>query len=130
MEKAPKTVLLVEDNMIIAMDTEDSLRLLGVKHVETTGSVSSALSALEDIEPDLAIVDFNLGDETSEPVIEALGQRNIPSILATGYGEATVGGRNKEAIGMLTKPYGKKELEAMLARIGSDDANAGSGQLN
>lgn len=117
MAKPPETVLLVEDNMIIAMDTEESLRHLGVKHVETTGSVSGSLSALDELEPDLAIVDFNLGDETSEPVIEVLKERGIPYILATGYGEATVDGQHKHALGMLTKPYGKNEISGMLARL-------------
>ena len=130
MAKPPETVLLVEDNMIIAMDTEESLRHLGVKRVETTGSVSGSLSALEEIEPDLAIVDFNLGDETSEPVIEVLKERGIPYILATGYGEATVDGQHQAALGMLTKPYGKNEISGMLSRLVSSGSDAGGEAAN
>ena len=42
----PSHVLLVEDSMIIALDTEDCLRELGVEKVQIESSVIGALSAI------------------------------------------------------------------------------------
>jgi hypothetical protein len=39
---------------------------------------------------DGAILDINLGGETSFPVADVLRERGIPFVLATGYDEATI----------------------------------------
>lgn len=114
LDSMPKHVLLVEDSMIIALDTEDCLKELGVETVIVESSVAGALKALERREPDLAILDYNLGNESSEKVAEELARRKIPYWLATGYGE--MGDRIEEmgANGLLTKPYGKDDLVGIL----------------
>ena len=112
----PQSVLLVEDSMIIALDTEDCLRELGVNNVMVESTVSSALSLLEKSTPDLAILDYNLGNESSERVAEDLARRGIPFWLATGYGEMAERLEEIGAAGLLTKPYGKAELEGILGR--------------
>ncbi|MCD1573400.1 response regulator, partial [Agromyces mediolanus] len=81
----PQRVLLIEDNMIIALDTEEMLRELGVPEVLVSGSVTQALRAIEKEVPDFAVLDFNLGEESSEPVARELARRGVPFVLATGY---------------------------------------------
>ncbi|MBT8427658.1 MAG: response regulator, partial [Erythrobacter sp.] len=110
----PQSVLLVEDSMIIALDTEDCLKELGVDTIRVESTVAGALKALEGLTPELAILDYNLGNESSEKVAEELSRREIPYWLATGYGE--MGDRIEEmgAQGLLTKPYGKEELKSIL----------------
>ncbi len=118
----PKRVLLVEDSMIIALDTEDSLRELGVDTVTVESSVAGALNALQKTAPELAILDYNLGNESSERVAEELARLGIPFWLATGYGEMADRVEELGASGLLTKPYGKDDLLNILTPTGSGKA--------
>lgn len=81
------TLLLVEDSLIIALDAEDLLKRHGAADVVVESNVEHALLAIERKPPDLALLDVNLGDTTSEPVALALRARGIPFLFATGYGE-------------------------------------------
>jgi len=64
--------LLVEDNIIIAMDAEDSLTELGANAVNVAANVADALAILKRESISVALLDVNLGAETSEPIAEAL----------------------------------------------------------
>ena len=110
----PQFVLVVEDSIIIAMDTEESLRKIGVPKVEVASSVAAALSLVAKSPPDFAIVDYNLGAETSDTVLEQLNRLDVPHVLATGYGELGDRLENSSAIGILRKPYGKEDIEAVI----------------
>ncbi len=110
----PGKVLLVEDSIIIALDTEENLRRLGVGDVRVEGSVSGALAAIAEATPDFAILDFNLGDESSEPVAAALRQQGVPFVLATGYAETCSVVHTLGAEAVLRKPYGRAEIERLL----------------
>lgn len=113
--EVPNAVLLVEDSMIIALDTEDCLKELGVQHVVMESTVAGALKALERERPDMAILDYNLGKESSEKVAEELVRLGIPFWLATGYGEMQERLDEIGAQGLLTKPYGKDDLLSILS---------------
>ncbi|MEM8726676.1 MAG: HWE histidine kinase domain-containing protein, partial [Pseudomonadota bacterium] len=111
----PPHVLVVEDSMIIALDTEENLKRLGVPTVTVASSVAGALDAISKRIPDFAILDFNLGDESSTPVAKALRDHGLPFVLATGYAEL---GNQVEELGaqsLLRKPYGRSEIEELLA---------------
>ena len=110
----PAHVLVVEDSMIIALDTEENLKRLGVKSVSVEGSVDGALKAIEKRLPDFAIVDFNLGTESSEPVARELASRGVRFVLATGYAEMADQIEDLGAAALLQKPYGKSEIEELL----------------
>lgn len=110
-------MLIVEDSMIIALDTEECLLSLGVKSVEVQGTVAGALSALAQDDYDGALLDFNLGTESSERVAEKLSERGIPFWLATGYGEMAERLDAMGARGLLVKPYGKEELARILREL-------------
>jgi len=110
----PEHVLIVEDNMIIALDAEDSLSELGIKSVQVEGTVAGALAAIEKREPDFAVVDFNLGTESSAPVTQALAARGVRFVLATGYSEFASDLDELGASGLIRKPYGATELEHAL----------------
>ena len=115
-ETLPSRVLLVEDGMIIAMDTEETLRDLGVAEVTIAAKVSTALKELEAESYDLAVLDYNLGTESSEPVAAKLNELGVPFWLATGYGEMADRLEEIGALGVLTKPYGRDELRRMLSK--------------
>src|SRR5262249_48753609 len=61
----PSEVLVVEDNLIIALDTEDMLCKIGVKTVRLASGVEEALKLIEQHPPDFTLLDVSLGGETS-----------------------------------------------------------------
>ena len=97
--------LLVEDNMLIALDAEDILMELGAERVDTAASVRGALRLIEASEPTFAILDVNLGQENSIPVALELARRNVPFVFATGYGDKLPRPAEIEDAPTLTKPY-------------------------
>jgi two-component sensor histidine kinase/CheY-like chemotaxis protein len=99
-----RNVLLVEDNMIIAMDGEDALRDLGAD-VVTAGSVSRAREAIALGSIDFAVLDFNLGNETSLPVADLLAEQGIGFLFATGYGDGLDLPERFGDITLIKKPY-------------------------
>ncbi len=122
---AAKRVLVVEDSMMIAIDTEECFKALGVEIVAVQGTVDGALKCLEKESFDLALLDFNLGTESSERVAEDLRARGTPFWLATGYGEMADRLDELGAQGLLVKPYGREELSRMLdsfASLGNGEA--------
>lgn len=80
-------VLVVEDNMIIALDAEVFMEKLGAKSVSLASSVRQAMTLLDAHAFGFALLDVNLGTETSIPIAEKLVAANIPFAFATGYGE-------------------------------------------
>jgi len=110
----PNDVLLVEDNIIIAVDTEETLLRLGIKSVRIAGSVAQAINAIEESTPKFALLDVNLGSENSFEIAEVLAKRNVPFAFATGYGEQTAFPASFADIGRLRKPYTVASLRAAL----------------
>jgi light-regulated signal transduction histidine kinase (bacteriophytochrome) len=111
---APARVLVVEDSIIIALDTEENLKRLGVAEVQLESSVAGALAAIGDDPPDFAIIDFNLGGESSEPIADALRAAGVRFVLATGYAESAGQFERLGAEAVLRKPYGMTEIERLL----------------
>jgi CheY-like chemotaxis protein len=110
-------VLLVEDSMLIALDAEDSHGACGVADVVIVATVAAALAALEAQRPDFAVLDYNLGDETSESIAAALTAARVPYCFATGYGDALERTRLSPPYGVLKKPYSQLEIAALLSRV-------------
>lgn len=111
----PKRVLLVEDSMIIALDIEECLLSLGAEHVKVESTVSGALSSLRKEAFDVAILDYNLGSESSDPIAKELKKKDIPFYLATGYGELAEKAEELGATDLLAKPYGRDELVTLFS---------------
>ena len=80
----PRTILVVEDEPLIAMMLEDFLESLGHAVSATCESVQDALSETDKGGFDLAILDVNLKGESVWPVAERLWDKQIPFVLATG----------------------------------------------
>jgi light-regulated signal transduction histidine kinase (bacteriophytochrome) len=111
------TVLIVEDNLIIAMGAEVILLELGARHVDTAASVSQALKAIERSKPTFALLDINLGAENSIPVGKKLQELNVPFIFATGYGERAPVPPELAAAPIVQKPYTREVVENALAKL-------------
>ncbi|THV21392.1 HWE histidine kinase domain-containing protein [Peteryoungia ipomoeae] len=98
-------VLLVEDQVLIAMDAEMMLADAGIETVVTASSSSDALTRLKSYTPTIAILDINLGRDTSVPVAEELVRRGIPFVFATGYDDRSVIPDELLSIPVVRKPY-------------------------
>ena len=107
-------VLLVEDNLIIAMDAEDILTKLGATEVMTVSNVAQALDTLKRERPDIAVLDINLGEETSFPVADALKAAGIRFVFATGYGDQLRLPEAHAGTPMVKKPYTAASLSRLL----------------
>ena len=78
------TILVVEDEPLIAMMLEDFLESLGHSVSATCESVGDALQEAEKGGFDLAILDVNLKGESVWPVAMKLREKNVPFVIATG----------------------------------------------
>lgn len=111
---ASQRVLIVDDEMLVAMMLEDMLTDLGYEVVGPCASLESALDYAKSEALDGAILDFNLGQGVlSTPVAELLRARGVPFLLATGYGASAQTDGLGHA-GLLGKPFTGSEVEAAL----------------
>ena len=108
-------VLLVEDSLIIAMDAEDILLRLGAERVATASSIEQALAELTRDRFALAVLDVNLGDETSLPIADRLRELGIRYLFATGYGDQFELPAEHRGAPVVQKPY---TLSGMARRLG------------
>ncbi len=112
----PQSVLIVEDNYIIALEAENLLRDFGVKRVAIACSLKDAAAKIEDLAPDFAFLDVNLGDERSFSLAGRLQQKGIPCAFVTGYGEQIDYPPGLQDIPRMLKPFTPEGLQALLAR--------------
>ena len=113
----PQQILIVEDEPLIAMMLEDFLEVLDKQPAGTADCVSAALEKLEQGGVDAAILDVNLrGGEKSTPVAEALAERGIPFVFATGGGEDSVDDRFRDRP-RLMKPFTMDGVAKALASL-------------
>jgi CheY-like chemotaxis protein len=111
-----KRVLVVEDEMLIAMMVEDMLARLGASVVGPASTLSEALEMANSASFDVALLDVNLRNERVDPVVELLEQRRIPVVLATGYGP--VNADLPTGATVIEKPYTEERLgRALGARV-------------
>jgi CheY-like chemotaxis protein len=102
-------VLVVEDEMVVAMLLEDMLTDLGCLIVGPASRVDEALQLAEREDVDAAILDVNVAGAEVYPVAAALAAKRIPFVFATGYG---TGGLRDEYRGTPTvqKPFRQDDL--------------------
>ncbi|MDZ7873480.1 MAG: HWE histidine kinase domain-containing protein [Rhizobium sp.] len=108
-------VLLVEDQVLIAMDAEMMLADAGIDNVVTASSSSDALNRLKSFAPAIAILDINLGSDTSVPVAQELIRRGIPFVFATGYDDRSSVPEELLSVPVVRKPYDADALVKALS---------------
>ena len=119
-EMSGPSILVVEDEPLIAMMLEDFLDALGYRLAASCDGVGEALAHVREGGFEAALLDVNLRDgETSWPVADALRESGCPFVIATGGSNDSVPERHAGAP-VLSKPYtldGVKEaFEALLSR--------------
>jgi DNA-binding response OmpR family regulator len=111
-----RRILVVEDEMLVAMTLEAMLDEAGCRIVGPFGRLGAALKSAHADEIDAALLDVNLHGEMVFPVADALERRNIPFIFVTGYGAVGMPPRFKDRP-VLTKPYKTPTLLALLVAV-------------
>jgi light-regulated signal transduction histidine kinase (bacteriophytochrome)/CheY-like chemotaxis protein len=114
---AGKTVLLVEDSLIIALDAEDILRRLGAEEVVISATAEGGVDELTRSRPAFGLLDINLGDRTSFPAADRLRALGIPYFFATGYGEQALLPDIHRDVPVVQKPYTLANLARVIATI-------------
>jgi CheY-like chemotaxis protein len=117
------TMLIVEDETIVAMLLEDMLADLGCSTVLHAGSIDEAINLVHERKPDAAMVDVNLGGVYAYPVAATLAEAGVPFVFTTGYG---AGGIATEwaARPVVQKPFNLENLSATLERALSENSAA------
>ncbi len=111
------SALVVEDNMLIAMDAEEALQELGAAAVKLCPNVASALDSIAAARFDVALLDVSLGDETSEAIAVALRAHGTPFVVTTGFGDYIRDISAYAGAPVLTKPYAPAALSQALAQV-------------
>jgi DNA-binding response OmpR family regulator len=109
-------VLLVEDEVMVAMYIEDILGDLGCQVVCAATNLDQALALARARVVDFAVLDINLGGNMSFPVADVLRERKIPFLFVSGYSSAGLldGYRNEVR---LRKPFRVHELANAIERL-------------
>jgi CheY-like chemotaxis protein len=113
-----RSVLVIEDESLIAMMLEDFLDTLGHDVAGMAETVEQAIARIEQGGVDLAILDIHLrGGEACWPAADALSDRGIPFVLATGGYTEDPPARHAGAP-VLAKPFTLASVESALDALG------------
>jgi DNA-binding response OmpR family regulator len=102
-QNLPRSVLIVEDEVMIRIMLTDMLDELGFDIAAETRDVDEAISLAQAVEFDLAILDVN--GKAISPVADLLEAKRRPFIFVTGYGSDAL------PDGHRTRPYLQKPFQ-------------------
>lgn len=111
---AGRRVILVEDEILVALLLEDMLEEIGCQVVGVASSVEEALALAATADAEVALLDVNIAGELVYPVAERLQERCIPIVFSTGYESSALPERWRSCP-ILNKPYGVKQLKSALS---------------
>ena len=114
-ELSNRKVLVVEDEMMIAMLIEDMLEEFGCELVGPATNVPRALELIGREKVDVAVLDLNLDGKDTYAIADALRQKNVLFIFATGYGSTGMRPEYGDRP-VLQKPFQAKDLEIAFAK--------------
>lgn len=113
-----KTILIVEDDFLIAQDYMQTLEGLGWRIMGPVANVKDALLLLSTEVPQVALFDINLGNELVSPVARKLKSLNVPFILASAYDDiANLHSDILDGAESITKPFNPQTLIAALNKV-------------
>lgn len=114
----PSTVLLVEDNAMIALDIEDILMANGFSTIHLVRSLDEA-KGHQDTKLDLAILDFNLRNENTEALAKTLKAQGVPIVFVSGFAERLSMPKALQDVPIVVKPFTPEELVSVIQSIHS-----------
>jgi len=117
------SVLIVEDEYLIADDLTQDLKKSGVTIIGPVATLDEAFAAVSTRRPDLAVLDINLRGQSVFPLADLLTARHVPYVFVTGYNADAVPDRFG-AIPLFEKPVRAGELLDALIRLQTRPADA------
>jgi DNA-binding response OmpR family regulator len=114
---APR-ILVVEDEMIVAMLIEDMVNELSFELAGVVSRLEDAMRLADSEDFDAAMLDVRLHGKTVFPFARELEKRDLPFLFATGQGGQAIPPDFRNHI-VLQKPFGPLELgRALLSLTG------------
>jgi DNA-binding NtrC family response regulator len=125
---AEKSILLLEDEYLIAMDVEQLCRDHGAGRVAIARSLEEAERLRESGDHfDIAVIDVMLGNVPTLDFAARLEKLGIPFVFATGYIDIEEIGGHFPEVGMVKKPYrGEDLIDAMRTALAGRAVRASS----
>ena len=109
-------VLLLEDDALISIDTEDMLLSLGVRQVLVAHTIEEARVLVEREAVDAAVLDLIIGRERCEDFAILLAARGVPIVFASGMRDTAGLPEALREVPTVDKPCTAQALYAALSR--------------
>lgn len=109
-----KTVLLVEDELIIGFGLAEALVSLGYKVVGPVPDLAAALAHAREANLAGAVIDVQLGRDEAYPIADLLRARGVPFLFTTGRPAWSLPQRF-HAAPVLSKPFEPADVAALAA---------------
>jgi DNA-binding response OmpR family regulator len=90
-----RSILLVEDEPLLAMDVEAILRGVGFDVAGPATTTAEAFRLILADTPDAALLDLNLGTEMVFPLLDHLDEKKIPFLILSGHSQQMVPPRHR-----------------------------------
>jgi CheY-like chemotaxis protein len=107
---AAPNILVVEDEVLVALMISEMLGDLGCAVAASAGNLRDALALAQSSDLDGAILDLNLAGEPVYPVADVLAAKGVPFVFLTGYGAAGIEPRFAD-VPTIAKPFHPSALE-------------------
>ena len=111
-------ILIVEDEVVVALNLESRLPQLGYEVAGRTADGREAIRLAEELCPDLVLMDIHLKGDTDgiEAALDINDRLHIPVVYLTAYADDETLRRAKitEPFGYIMKPFGIRELHATI----------------
>jgi two-component sensor histidine kinase len=111
-----RTILLVEDESLVALMVEDLIESQGFSVAGPYAGLDEAMQALDGANLAGAILDINLAGVSVFPLADILVYRQIPFLFMTGYGSERLESRFPD-VAVLQKPVEAQAVQKFLADI-------------
>lgn len=106
-------ILLIEDEVVIAMTAEDMLEEMGCHVAAQASSFNDAMAQAIAGDFDLALLDINLNGTMSLPIAHKLREAGKPFVFTTGYGNVGIEDEFGD-VTVVTKPYTIRSLSSAI----------------
>lgn len=122
-------VLVIEDELLIAFELEDIMTKLGHRITSVVRTHKMAIKNARRTPPRLILADINLADGSNgiDAVNEILLHVNVPVIFITAYPEKILTGARPEPAFVVTKPFNKEQIQAVVGQALFFDFRARTG---
>ncbi|MEX2403435.1 MAG: response regulator [Balneolales bacterium] len=115
-----KRILLVEDEFLVGLNIQSTLTNAGFEVFGPALNAQAALKLIAENDFDAAVLDVNLGGQSSDGIASKLAALDIPFLLLTGYDRENLPTELANAP-LMEKPFDENELVEMIIRLSTQN---------